>query len=183
MVEQVVLQFALGRCPDDFTGKLLDVPVGTAVFTKEKYRRMTKADIICLDYSQDMLEQAESRFRGAGIINIKTMQGDVGALSFENGTFDKVLCMNGLHVFPDKTKAYAEILRTLKPSGELLACFYIAGEQKIADCLARTVMTRMGWFTPPFDTAGDVKHRLEPYYDILEFHVEGAMLYFRARKR
>ena len=24
---------------------------------------------------------------------------------------------------------------------------------------------------------------LEPYYDILDFHVEGAMLYFRAKKR
>ena len=144
---------------------------------------MTKANITCLDYSQDMLEQAESRFRGAGITNIKTMQGDVAALPFEEGTFDKVLCMNGLHVFPAKEKSYAEILRTLKPDGELLACFYVAGEQKVADCLARTVMTRMGWFTPPFDTADDVKHRLEPYYDILDFHVEGAMLYFRARKR
>ena len=198
----------LSWIPDDFSGKLLDVPVGTAVFTKEKYRRMTKAatereqsqagldsvereqarpevkaDITCLDYSQDMLEQAESRFRGAGITNIRTMQGDVGALPFEAETFDNVLCMNGLHVFPDKEKAYAEILRTLKPSGELLACFYIAGEQKVADWLARTVMTRMGWFTPPFDNADDVKHRLEPYYDILDFHVEGAMLYFRARKR
>ena len=61
--------------------------------------------------------------------------------------------------------------------------FYVAGEQKVADWLARTAMTRMGWFTPPFDTADDVKHRLEPYYDILDFHVEGAMLYFRARKR
>lgn len=168
---------------DDFSGKLLDVPVGTAVFTKEKYRCMTKADITCLDYSQDMLEQAENRFRGAGITNIKTMQGDVGALPFEDGTFDKVLCMNGLHVFPAKEKAYAEILRTLKSGGELLACFYVVGEQKVADRLARTVMTRMGWFTPPFDTADDVKHRLEPYYDILDFHVEGAMLYFRARKR
>lgn len=144
---------------------------------------MTKADITCLDYSQDMLEQAENRFRGAGITNIKTMQGDVGALPFEDGSFDKVLCMNGLHVFPAKEKAYAEILRTLKPGGELLACFYVAGEQKVADWLARTVMTRMGWFTPPFDNADDVKHRLEPYYDIIDFHVEGAMLYFRARKR
>lgn len=163
--------------------KLLDVPVGTAVFTTEKYRRMKQADITCLDYSRDMLEQAEYRFRGAGITNIKTMQGDVGALPFEDETFDYVLCMNGLHVFPNKDKAYSEILRTLKPSGELLACFYVAGEQKAADWLAKTVMTRMGWFTPPFDTVNDVRKRLEPYYDILDFHVEGAMLYFRARKR
>ena len=173
----------LSWIPDDFSGKLLDVPVGTAVFTKDKYHHMTNADITCLDYSQDMLEQAESRFRGLGITNIKTMQGDVGALPFENDTFDKVLCMNGLHVFPDKTMAYAEILRTLKPGGELLACFYIAGEQKVADWLARTVMTRMGWFTPPFDTVETLKQRLEPNYDIVDFHVEGAMVYFRARKK
>lgn len=173
----------LGWIPDDFSGKLLDVPVGTAVFTTEKYKRMKQADITCLDYSRDMLDRAESRFREAGITNCRIMQGDVGSMPFDNNTFDFILCMNGLHVFPDKKKAYAEILRTLKPGGELLACFYIAGEQKVADWLARTVMTSMGWFTPPFDTASDVRHRLEPYYDILDFHVEGAMLYFRARKK
>ena len=173
----------LSWIPDDFSGKLLDVPVGTAVFTTAKYKCLTQADITCLDYSQDMLEQAGSRFHDAGIAYIKTMQGDVGALPFKGGTFDKVLCMNGLHVFPNKTQAYSEILRTLKSGGELLACFYIAGEQRVADWLAKTVMTRMGWFTPPFDTANDVRKRLEPYYDILDFHVEGAMLYFRAKKR
>lgn len=173
----------LAWIPDDFTGNILDVPVGTAVFTAAKYKQMTKADITCLDYSTDMLERAEQRLRDAGITNVKTMQGDVGALPFENDTFDFVLCMNGLHVFPDKERAYAEILRTLKPGGELLACFYIAGEQKVADWLAKTVMTRMGWFTPPFDTAADVRRRLQPYYDIIDFHIEGAMLYFRARKK
>ena len=177
------LERALSGIPDGFSGKLLDVPVGTAVFTTQKYQRMTQADITCLDYSQDMLEQAEQRFREAGITHIKTVQGDVGALPYADETFDKVLCMNGLHVFPDKDKAYAEIRRTLKLGGGLLACFYIAGEQKVADWLAKTVMTRMGWFTPPFDTADDVRRRLEPYYDILDFHVEGAMLYFRARRK
>ena len=43
-------------------------------------------------------------------------------------------------------------------------------------------MTRMGWFTPPFDTANDVRQRLEPYYEIIDFQVEGAMIYFRAKK-
>ena len=173
----------LGWIPDDFSGRMLDVPVGTAVFTTMKYGRMKQADITCLDYSRDMLERAEYRFREARISNIKTMQGDVGALPFKDGSFDIVLCMNGLHVFPDKDKAYSEILRTLKHGGELLACFYLAGEQKVADWLTKTVMTRMGWCTPPFDTACDVRRRLEPYYDIIDFHVVGAMLYFRARKK
>ncbi|MBR6112392.1 MAG: methyltransferase domain-containing protein, partial [Paludibacteraceae bacterium] len=107
----------------------------------------------------------------------------VGAMPFDDDSFDYILCMNGLHVFPDKDKAHSEILRTLKQGGELLACFYIAGEQKIADLLAKTVLTRMGWFTPPFDSANDVRRRLEPYYEILDFNIEGAMLYFRAKKR
>ncbi len=173
----------LSWIPDDFGGKMLDVPVGTAVFTAEKYKRMGKADIIGLDYSQDMLDRARFRFSENGITNIKTMQGDVGAMPFDDGSFDYILCMNGLHVFPDKDKAYSEILRTLKQGGELLACFYIAGEQKIADLLAKTVLTRMGWFTPPFDSANDVRRRLEQYYEILDFNIEGAMLYFRAKKR
>lgn len=173
----------LSWIPDDFGGKMLDVPVGTAVFTAEKYKRMGKADIIGLDYSQDMLDRARFRLSENGITNIKTMQGDVGAMPFDDGSFDYILCMNGLHVFPDKDKAYSEILRALKQGGELLACFYIAGEQKIADLLAKTVLTRMGWFTPPFDSANDVRRRLEPYYEILDFNIEGAMLYFRAKKR
>ncbi|MBQ8711339.1 MAG: class I SAM-dependent methyltransferase [Prevotella sp.] len=95
----------LSWIPDDFPAKMLDVPVGTAVFTTEKYSKMKLADITCLDYSPDMLEQAEYRFRKAGITNIKILQGDVSELPFEDGTFDLVLCMNGLHVFPDKDKA------------------------------------------------------------------------------
>ena len=53
----------------------------------------------------------------------------------------------------------------------------------MADWLARTVMTHMGWFTPPFDTVEAIKQRLEPCYDIVDFHVEGAMVYFRLKKK
>lgn len=173
----------LSWIPDDFEGKMLDVPVGTAVFTVDKYKRMKKADITCLDYSQDMLDRARFRFCEAKITDIKILQGDVGAMIFKDESFDYILCMNGLHVFPDKDKAYAEILRTLKPGGEFLACFYVAGERKISDWLVNSVLSRMGWFTPPFDTVDDVRRRLEPHYEVLDFNVEGAMLYFRAKKR
>ena len=104
----------LSWIPDDFEGKMLDVPVGTAVFTVDKYKRMKKADITCVDYSQDMLDRAQYRFSDAKITDIKTLQGDVGAMIFHDESFEFILCMNGLHVFPDKDKAYSEILRTLK---------------------------------------------------------------------
>ncbi len=33
------------------------------------------------------------------------------------------------------------------------------------------------------DYAIDVRQRLEPYYEILDFHMERAILYFRAQKQ
>lgn len=173
----------LGYIPDDLKGELLDVPVGTGIFTYEKYRQMKEERIVCIDYSLDMLEHAEERFRESGLEHVKTLQGDVGALPFPDGQFDVVLSMNGFHVFPDKEKAYSEVHRVLKPGGLFVACYYVKGQSRISDWLVNTVLSRKGWFTPPFDTTNDVRKRLDPYYDILDFHVEGAILYYKARKK
>ena len=53
--DNAIAREVLAMIPDDFRGKILDVPVGTAVFTAEKYRRMPDAEIVGLDYSQEML--------------------------------------------------------------------------------------------------------------------------------
>ena len=110
----------LSYIPDNFAGKLLDVPVGTGVFTAAKYVRMNRADIICLDYSQDMLKQARVRFRQERIGNCRLIQGDVGALPFPDASFDIVLSMNGFHAFPDKEKAYSEVFARRPPRRLLL---------------------------------------------------------------
>ena len=81
--------------PDEFEGRLLDVPVGTALFTASKYHRMKDADIICLDYSEDMMEFVSKKFQNTGIGNAVCRQGDVSALPFDDNAFDMVLSMNG----------------------------------------------------------------------------------------
>ena len=169
--------------PDRFSGKLLDVPVGTGVFTHEKYRRMTRADITCLDYSEDMLEQAKRRFEDDAAENIHMVQGDVGNMLFDDCTFDAVLSMNGFHAFPDKDRAFSEITRVLKPGGKLIACFYIKGRSRITDALVNNVLAKKGWFTPPFDTSGQLMRRLEREYEVTNWHIRGSMVYFRAVKR
>ena len=63
--------------PDDFRGKILDVPVGTTVFTAEKYRRMPDAEIVRLDYSQEMLAIAGERASQMQLRNFRLEQGDV----------------------------------------------------------------------------------------------------------
>ena len=169
--------------PDDFAGKLLDVPVGTAVFTYRKYAEMKYADIACLDYSMDMLEQAKEKFEECGIENITAMQGDVGALPFSDETFDIVLSMNGFHAFPDKQKAYEETERVLKQGGKFIACFYIRGRSKITDLLVGRILAKKGWFTPPFETVSSLKERLGKKYRIRYFHVRGSMVWFCAVKK
>lgn len=167
--------------PMDFSGKLLDVPVGTAVFTYKKYTVMKQAKITCLDYSNDMLEQAKERL--SDLDNVKAVQGDVGNLPFENESFDIVLSMNGFHAFPDKKSALRETYRVLKKGGRFICCFYIQGESSVTDTLVNKVLVKKGWFTPPFDTAKQLKKRLCKAYDLKAFHKEGSMVYFCAVKR
>ena len=55
------LEKALSGIPDDFSGKLLEVPVGTGILTMPVYQTLPKADITCLDYSADMMGQAQEK--------------------------------------------------------------------------------------------------------------------------
>lgn len=173
----------LSYLPDDFSGKLLDVPVGTGVFTVAKYAVMDGAEITCLDYSVDMLDQARERFAKQGIGTVRLIQGDVGALPFDDASFDIVLTMNGFHAFPDKEKAYSEVDRVLKAGGTLVGCFCIRGESRRTDWLMTLILSRKGWFTPPFETFESLKARLERGYRLDEYHKEGSIVYFKATKR
>ncbi len=172
----------LSMIPDDFSGKILDVPCGTLVFTAKKYQRLKKAELVCLDYSEDMLDQGKARAEKCELSNVKFMQGDVGNLPFEDGSFDVVMTMNGVHVFPDKEKAWTEMTRVIRPGGMLTGCYYIKGELKRGDWLVRIILSRKGWFTPPFDTKESLKARLEKDFEITAFETEGAMVSFAARK-
>ena len=171
----------LGWIPDNFNGRLLDVPVGTAVFTCHKYARMKKARITCLDYSLDMLRQADRRL--SELSQVRTMQGDVGDLPFADGDFDVVLSMNGFHVFPDKARAFSEINRVLKRNGVFIACFYVQGESAVTDLLVSQILAKKGWFTPPFLTVETLREQLMKHYEIKRFCTEGTMAYFCAVKK
>ena len=179
--DNVIAQKVLSYIPNDFNGVLLDVPVGTAVFTKNKWISINNAHITCLDYSQDMLEQAKIRLNGQK--HIQYIQGDVGNLQMDDESFDIVLSMNGFHAFPDKIKAFQETWRVPKPSGDFIACFYIKGKSKRTDWLVKNILSKKGWFTPPFQTEEELKEILDKLYQIIDIHIDGSMVYFHCKKR
>ena len=55
------LEKALSGIPENFSGKLLEVPVGAGILTMPVYQTMPEADITCLDYSPDMMRQAREK--------------------------------------------------------------------------------------------------------------------------
>lgn len=114
--------------PEDFSGTLLEVPVGTGVLSLPHYRRMKSARIVCLDYSEQMLAQAMASPAARGLHQVEFARGDVGNLPYLDSSFDCVLSLNGLHAFPNKMAAFCETHRVLKKGGTFTGCCYIKGQ-------------------------------------------------------
>ena len=176
------LEKALSGIPEDFSGKLLEVPVGTGVLTMPVYKDLPEAEITCLDYSAAMMETAQKRAENAGIKNITFVQGDVGALPFEDESFDIVLSVNGFHAFPDKEAAWRETYRVLKKGGTFCGCFYIQGGCKRTDRFIKKLYVPKGFFTPPFETEDSLWERLTGMYEEVSVSSVEGMGCFRCRK-
>ena len=67
----------LSSVPEDFAGKLLEVPVGTGVLTMPLYRSLPDASVTCLDYSADMMENARKRAEEMRLANVSFVQAPV----------------------------------------------------------------------------------------------------------
>ena len=163
------LEKALSGIPEHFSGRLLDVPVGTGILTMPVYQTLPEADITCLDYSADMMGQAQEKANRLHLKNVTFRQGDVGALPHEDGTFDVVLSLNGFHAFPNKEAAYQEVFRVL--------------EHKRTDWFIRHAYEKAGFFTPPYETVSSLKVQLERMYADVNMGSMKSIVWFCCRKQ
>ena len=91
----------------------------------------TGVDIIALDLSFRSLDYLRNR-----IDPISVVQGDVGALPFMNGYFNKALCANTLQHLPSsalRAKAVSELARVTKQNGSVIVTAHCLSRNKIAD--------------------------------------------------
>lgn len=180
--DEYIADRLLSRIPAQFAGSILDVPVGTGIFTAKHYKRIKDARITGVDYSEDMLEKCRILMQKHSV-SIDLINGDVGNLEFEDQYFDMVVSMNGFHVFPDKEKAYDNCSRVLKKGGLLYGCFYVKDELKNADFLVKHILAPKGWFSPPFETKESLVKRLEQDFEVVWFRVDGAIASFECKKK
>ena len=176
------LEKALSGIPEDFSGKLLEVPVGTGVLTMPVWQSLPQAEITCLDYSPDMMASAQEKAKRFGVANVAFTQGDVGALPFADESFDIVLSLNGFHAFPDKEAAYRETYRVLKKGGTFCGCFYIKDECGRTDWFIRHLYQPKGFFTAPYETQSSLRERLSRMYQNAEVSAVEGIGCFLCRK-
>ncbi|HEV8393591.1 MAG TPA: class I SAM-dependent methyltransferase [Vicinamibacterales bacterium] len=103
--------------PDDL---ILDLGAG-AGWCSDLLGRLNRSSV-AVDLSFDMLRAGRGR-QGAPV---RAVAGDMEALPFRTGTFDKAVCFSALHHVPDMSRAVGEISRVLAPDG--VALFSEPGE-------------------------------------------------------
>jgi len=75
------------------------------------------ARVVATDFSPGMLQELEARAARESVRNVETAVMDAQELKLEDASFDAAFCMFGFMFFPDRPKAFRELLRVLKPGG------------------------------------------------------------------
>ena len=99
------------------TGSVLEVAAGTGVLTREMADRLPGTiEITATDLNQPMLDRAEVIGTSRPV---RWQQADAMNLPFPDNSFDALACQFGAMFLPDKSAAFAEFRRVLRPGGLL----------------------------------------------------------------
>jgi arsenite methyltransferase len=76
-----------------------------------------KGKITGIDMTEQMIIKARQNCLKLNFSNVDFVEGDIEKMPFKETTFDVVISNCVLNLVPDKTKAFREIFRVLKPGG------------------------------------------------------------------
>jgi len=70
-----------------------------------------------LDMTDEMVSKARENCAKLSFSNVEFVSGDIESMPFDDNIFDVVISNCVLNLVPDKSKAFSEIFRVLKPGG------------------------------------------------------------------
>ena len=76
-----------------------------------------KGRVIGIDMTQAMIDRAQSNAQKLGFTNVEFRLGDIENIPLEDGTADVVVSNCVMNLVPDKSRAFSETYRILKPGG------------------------------------------------------------------
>lgn len=101
--------------------RFLDVAAGSGALAIPAARR--GADVLATDLSPAMLERLQARARQEGLA-IETRAMDGHALQLHDDSFDVAGSQFGVMLFPDMPRGVREMVRVVKPGGQVLISAY-----------------------------------------------------------
>lgn len=99
--------------------KVLDLGAGTGLTTYEAYKSNPNATIIGIDFSENMLSMARSKYSNLED-KITFIQGDIENMDFDNNFFDVIILAYGLGCVSDINKAFTEMVRVAKSNARIV---------------------------------------------------------------
>lgn len=98
---------------------VLEIAAGTGVATRALAAKLpASTTILATDLNEPMLDHARKRLVKDG--RVEWQQADALALPFQDANFDTVVCQFGAMFFPDKSAAFKQAKRVLRPGGRFL---------------------------------------------------------------
>jgi len=95
--------------------RVLEIAAGTGVATRSLAAVLPdNVSIVATDLNQPMLDHAAAIGTKR---SVDWRQADAMQLPFRDGMFDAVVCQFGVMFFPEKSKAFSEARRVLRPGG------------------------------------------------------------------
>ena len=100
--------------------RVIDVGCGCGETSIELASRVgASGSVIGIDIATPMLERARERVREAGIANVRFENADAETHALPAEAFDVVFSRFGVMFFSDPTRAFANLLQSLRPGGRL----------------------------------------------------------------
>lgn len=81
-------------------------------------------EVVLSDVSEQMVRIAAARASARGVTNVRARRIDAEDIDEPDGSFDAVLCREGLMFAVDPARAVAEIRRVLRPGGRVAAAVW-----------------------------------------------------------
>ena len=120
---------------------ILDIGCGCGDTALDLARRVgPEGRVVGVDVSEPMLAVARQRADAAGLAAIAFQAADAQTHPFAQGAFDAAFSRFGVMFFADPTAAFANVRRSLKPSGRLAFVCWRAFEENL-------------WMKAPLDAA------------------------------
>ena len=118
IVNRPINRWTVGSLQLTGSEHILDVGFGGGVGLELVRDRVTSGRLFGVDISEEMAQRAERRFAAdPGGASVRVLVGDVSALPFADGSFDRAYSVNAVFFWPDPAAGLAEIHRVLRPGG------------------------------------------------------------------